>query len=110
MDPMSFQFVGEKGAGSLPEASHGEDADMEFVAPNLTSHPAGVTGRLSEDEFVARLKGGRVFDSSIMPWENFALTTEIDLRSVYRYLRTLPPVDNDVGPSYRPIGWTPDGG
>jgi hypothetical protein len=82
---------------------------MEFVAPNLTSHPTGVTGRLSEDQFVARLRGGRVFPFSIMPWENFALTTDADLRSVYRYLRTLPGVDADVGPSYREVGWTSGG-
>ncbi len=31
------------------------------------------------------------------------------MRSVYRYLRTLPPVDRDEGPTYRPVGWTKDG-
>jgi hypothetical protein len=107
MDPNTFQVVGAKGGGSLPEASHGpDDPDMEFVAPNLTSHPTGVTGRMTEDQFVARLLAGRAFPSSIMPWENFANVTESDLRSVYRYLRTLPPVDADLGPAYRPVGWS----
>ncbi len=53
---------------------------------------------------MARLKAGRVHASSIMPWEGFQLTTETDLRSVYQYLRSLPPVDNDVGPTYYPAG------
>ncbi len=108
-DLATYEPVGPKGGGGMPEASHGADSDMEFVPPNLTSDPTGMTGRLDEDAFVARLEHGRVYESSIMPWENFGLTDEIDLRSVYRYLRSLPPVHNDVGPTYRKIGsWTPE--
>jgi mono/diheme cytochrome c family protein len=106
-DMNTLKPFGPKGGGSLPEPSHGPDSDMEFVAPNLTSHATGVTGRMTEDLFVARLKAGRVIATSIMPWEAFADITETDLRSIYRYLKTLPPADNDVGPSYRKIGWKP---
>jgi mono/diheme cytochrome c family protein len=110
-DMATFEPNGPKLGGSLTaEPSHGKDSDMEFAAPNLTSHPTGITGKLDEDAFVARMKAGRAYASSIMPWENFQDTTEADLRSVYRYIRTVPPVDQDVGPSYRKIGWTPDGG
>lgn len=35
----------------------------------------------------------------------FQDTSEVDLRSVYRYLQSLPKVDNDVGPTYRKAGW-----
>jgi mono/diheme cytochrome c family protein len=104
-DMATFEPVGPTAAGSLPDPSHGSDHGMEFVAPNLTSHPTGITGQLSEDAFVARLRGGRVYASSIMPWENFAATHENDLRSVYRYLTSLPPVDADRGPTYRQAGW-----
>jgi len=104
-DMSTFQPFGPVAGGSLPEPSHGNDSDMEFVAPNLTSHPTGMTGRMPEDAFVARLRGGRVHASSIMPWECFQDTTEVDLRSVYRYLQSLPKVDNDVGPTYRKVGW-----
>jgi mono/diheme cytochrome c family protein len=107
MDPNTLQIVGPRFGGSLPEANHYEEGDMEFVAPNLTSHPTGVTGKLTEDQFVARLRAGRVHRYSSMPWENFGIVTENDLRSVYRYLRSVPPVDADVGPTYRKIGWTP---
>ncbi|MCB9665250.1 MAG: cytochrome C [Alphaproteobacteria bacterium] len=106
MDPSTFEPVGPKAGGSLPEASHGADSDMEFVAPNLTAHATGVTGRLDEEAFLARIKQGRAYVSSIMPWENLQDTSESDLRSVYRYLRSLPPVDHDSGPPYRPVGWT----
>lgn len=106
-DMTSFELVGPKGGGSLPDPSHGSDTDMEFVAPNLTSHSTGITGKLDEEAFVVRLKAGRAFASSIMPWENFRDTSDADLRSVYRYLKSLPPVDKDRGPSYRKQGWQP---
>ncbi len=44
---------------------------------------------------------------SIMPWENFKTMTDVDLKSVYRYLRTLPPVKNTLGPSHRKKGSFP---
>jgi mono/diheme cytochrome c family protein len=107
-DMTKFEVTGPKAGGSLPDPSHGSDTDMEFVAPNLTSHETGYTGKVSEDEFLARIRSGRTYPSSIMPWENFGAVTDDDLRSVYRYLKSLPPVDNDPGPSYRKQGWTPE--
>ena len=106
-DAATFEPVGPKAAGSAPDPSHGSDADMEYVAPNLTSHRTGMTGQLDEEAFVQRLRGGRRHASSIMPWENFAALTDADARSIYRYLRSLPEVDNDVGPTYRKAGWKP---
>ncbi len=106
LDKGTMQLTGKKLGGGLPEPSEGEE-HMEFVAPNLTDHPTGSVGKLSEDAFVARFKAGRTLLSSKMPWENFQLTTESDVRSVYRYLKTVPPVDADRGPSYRNVGWTP---
>jgi cytochrome c553 len=104
-DMATFRPVGPKGAGSAPDPSHGKDADMEFVAPNLTSEPSGRTGQWTEDFFVQRIREGRRYKSSIMPWESFKVADEVDLRSIYRYLKSLPPVSNDLGPSYRKKGW-----
>jgi len=106
-DPTSFRPVGPKAGGSLPDPSHGTDTHMEFVAPNLTSHATGITGQLDEEAFVQRLRAGRRYASSIMPWENFANLTDGDARSIYRYLKSLPPVDQDRGPTYRTAGWKP---
>ncbi len=107
MDPETLAFTGRPYAGSLPEPSHGADHDKEFVAPNLTPHATGITGQWSEDQFVARLRGGRIHISSLMPWENVSSTNENDLRSVYRFLRTVAPVETNLGPSYRQLGWHP---
>jgi mono/diheme cytochrome c family protein len=107
MDMKTFENVGPKGAGGALDDSHGPDKDMEFQPPNLTSDPSGYTGRASEDFFVQRLHTGRAITSSIMPWESFKTMTDVDLRSIYRYLRSLPPVHNDLGPTYRKKGTWP---
>lgn len=81
------------------------DPAMEFAPPNLTSDPHGITGRMSEDEFVARFASGtRTYTASIMPWECFARMPESDVRAIYRYLHGVPPIARDVGPSYRATG------
>jgi mono/diheme cytochrome c family protein len=95
---------GRELSGSDPMPSE-LDSTMEFVAPNLTCDPHGVTGRLGEDEFVARFASGtRGYTASIMPWECFSRISEGDVRSIYRYLHSVPPAARDVGPSYRPVG------
>ena len=79
-----------------------EDARFEFVTPNLTPEPT--TGRIAgwtEDQFIARIRRGRVYPSSHMPWEAFDRMTDDDLRAIYRYLRTVPPVVNATGESRR---------
>jgi mono/diheme cytochrome c family protein len=110
-DPMSgFAYVGPQLAGNPDPEPDQTNAAYELVAPNLTPDPD--TGKLatwSEEQFVTRFRTGRAIKGSIMPWENFAQMTDEDLRSIYRYLQTLPPVKRDVGPSRRKQGWKPDG-
>lgn len=42
-----------------------------------------------------------VIPRSPMPWNAFARMTDDDLRAVYRYLRTVPPVEQEMGPALR---------
>lgn len=86
------------------EAGH-EDPSQELCPPNLTPHAGAHLDGWDEERFVARLRGG-VFTSrdSTMPWVNFSNMTEIDVRSIYRYLRTLPPSARNPGPPVRPVG------
>lgn len=106
-DMATFTPMEPRLGGSQPDPSHGDDTDYEYVAPNLTSSPVGITGKLTEDQFIDRIRQGRVHLSSIMPWENLQRTSDADLRSIYRYLRTVPPSDRDAGPSRRKKGWQP---
>lgn len=47
---------------------------------------------------MARFRQGRVIPGSPMPWQAFARLAADDLRAIYRYLKAVPPVKNDVGP------------
>jgi hypothetical protein len=73
--------------------------EPEWSSPNITSHPdSGRLGRMTEDEFVARFRAGRLLPGSPMPWQDFARMGEDDLRAIYRYLETVPQSSRDVGP------------
>jgi mono/diheme cytochrome c family protein len=73
--------------------------------PNITSDPeTGRLGRMTEDQFVARFRQGRVLEGSPMPWQAFARMDEDDLRAIYRYLKEVPPAKNDVGPPFVEAG------
>jgi mono/diheme cytochrome c family protein len=106
LDPMAgFAPAGPPMSGAFAPEPDATDPNFEIAAPNLTPDPA--TGHITswtEDAFVARFLGGRLVRGSPMPWENFQRLTEADVRSVYRYLRTLEPVEHNVGPTRRPVG------
>jgi mono/diheme cytochrome c family protein len=78
----------------------GDDPTRSWSPPNITSDPAtGRLGRMTEDEFVTRFRAGELIAGSPMPWRSFSQLDEDDLRAIYRYLKSVPPVKNDVGPA-----------
>lgn len=75
------------------------DPGHVWAPPNITADPTtGKLGAMSEDDFVARFRLGRVLPGSPMPWQGFQRLDEDDLRAIYRYLKTVPPATRDVGP------------
>ena len=93
-NPMDGSFTGPRFAGG---GSFSIDSKPGYViiTPNLT--PDSATGRIAhwtEDQFVARFRAGRTIKESPMPWGPLRKMSDDDLRSIYRYLRTLPPVNN----------------
>jgi mono/diheme cytochrome c family protein len=97
-NPMTGALTGPRFGGTTG-FTEVDDPDHTWSPPNITSDPQ--TGRLAkwtEDEFVARFRQGRVLPGSPMPWQAFSRMAEDDLRSIYRYLKTVPPVTRDVGP------------
>jgi mono/diheme cytochrome c family protein len=101
-DPLQgFAMVGPLLAGDPNPHVDNTDPRFEIVAPNLTR--GGVLASFDEDTFTARFRAGRALPGSIMPWESFQGLSEEDVRSIYRYLSTLPPVQDDVGPVRRAI-------
>jgi mono/diheme cytochrome c family protein len=85
------------GATGFLEAS---DPDHSWSPPNITSDPeTGRLGTWSEEQFVSRFRQGRLLPKSPMPWQGYARMSDDDLRAIYRYLKTVPPVRRDVGPA-----------
>ncbi|HET9983246.1 MAG TPA: hypothetical protein VFQ38_06655 [Longimicrobiales bacterium] len=96
-------FTGPKFAGGLEMRDDG-DPTILFTTPNLT--PDAKTGHItswSEDRFVARFRAGKLVDGTHMPWTAFRSMSETDVRAIYRYLRSLAPVENATGPTVRKV-------
>jgi len=92
------QFVGPKFAGGQ-KMDLALDKDRIAVPPNLTPDPStSPIGRWDEGMFVTRFRAGEVIRGTPMPWGAYAHMTEDDVRSIYRYLKTLPPTVNHTGP------------
>ncbi len=98
-DHSSGALTGPRYGGASGFVDPGDPSKI-WAPPNITTDPA--TGRLanmSEDEFVARFRLGRVLPGSPMPWHAYQGMAEDDLRSIHRFLVSLPPVTRDVGPA-----------
>jgi mono/diheme cytochrome c family protein len=72
-----------------------------FITRNLTSDPDTGLGRWSDVEIASairdgRAKGGRVLNFWGMPWMYLHNLSADDAIAMARYLKTLPPVRNDV--------------
>lgn len=104
VDRSTGDIEGTPFAGGFPDPDP-TDPDKEIVAPNIT--PGGILNEWSKESFVTRMKAGRTVKGSIMPWENYAGMTDEDLESIYLYLQSLEPSDNDPGPAHRERGWEP---
>lgn len=97
-------------AGGGPDPGRLFQGGQEFpfggsvtVSPNLTPDPDTGLGNWTEEQFVARFKmydgeEGRNLSpqamgfNTPMPWTMYAGMKEEDLRAIYTYLRSLPPV------------------
>jgi cytochrome c553 len=79
------------------------------ASANLTTHPSGIP-YYDEAQFVQTLRTGYVGArklNQIMPWHVFRNMTDQDLKAIYAFLKTLPPVahrtDNTEAPGYCPL-------
>lgn len=78
----------------------------DVVSANLTSDPSGIS-YLTEATFITTLRTGYVGArklNSIMPFGQFKGLTDDDLKAIFAYLRSVPPVkhrvDNSLPPTY----------
>jgi mono/diheme cytochrome c family protein len=107
-DMSTGAFIGVDMAGGLYMAPEAHTEGESFMTPNLTPDPE--TGHIvgwSEDAFIARMKSGRVYKHSSMPWAQYARMDTTDLRAIYRYLMSLEPVNNPISQIHFKAGETP---
>lgn len=96
---------------ALPKGPWGIVTSMELTAwsgpwgvsfaPNLTPDENTGLGIWTEDMFLQALRTGRHMGVSRpilppMPWDVYGKLPDEDLKSIYAYLRSLPPVKNRV--------------
>jgi cytochrome c553 len=91
-------------AGSATNTAFVGPWGMSFAA-NLTPDQNTGLGIWTEDMFVRAIRTGRHMGASRpimppMPWPVFRNASDEDLKSIFAYLRTLPPVTNHV-PAYQ---------
>lgn len=68
---------------------------------NLTPDPETGLGALSEENFVKAMRTGKHFGGGReilppMPWNWVGQMTDEDLKAIYAYLKTVPPIKNRV--------------
>jgi mono/diheme cytochrome c family protein len=76
---------------------------------NLTPDPNTGLGIWTEETFLRTVRTGKHFGVARdilppMPWQNLAAMTDDDLKAVYAYLRTIPPLHNAVPAPVPPGG------
>lgn len=81
-----------------------------FVSPNLTPDAStGVLAGWTEKMFIDRFRAGRVIKGSPMPWGSFSRMNEVDMKALYRYLKSLEPKEFKVAKTvYAPGEEMPD--
>lgn len=76
-----------------------------FYGPNLTPDATGLSG-WTDDQIVTALRTGVRPDGShlapAMPWMGYAALTDDDALAIAAFLKTLPPVSNDVPGPFGP--------
>ncbi|NJN55818.1 MAG: hypothetical protein HC804_14385 [Anaerolineae bacterium] len=103
--------IGSRWADIHCEACHGDDlSGGEFFndpqlgyvdAPNLTAGKGGIGSTYTDEDWVRAIRHGVKGDGTsvfIMPSNDFYYLSDHDLGSIIAYVKTVPPVDNEIRP------------
>ncbi len=91
------KFIGEPLAGGT-RFPHETDNSKVVIPPNITADKkTGRLGHWTEEQFILRMRSGPSVKETHMPWGAFKLTDDNDLKAIYRYLKSVKPVEKDNG-------------
>jgi mono/diheme cytochrome c family protein len=112
--PQDFKLPAPpKEIGHGPWVLAGAATNTAFAGPwgvsyamNLTPDPSSAFCAFTEEIFINAMHTGKHFGQSRpiappMPWQALSQATDGDLKAIYAYLKTVPPVKNRV-PDYQP--------
>jgi len=96
-DMKTGKYIGTDYAGGLKFGPDNLSNGWEFTTPNLTDDPeTGHITEWTEEMFIQRMRAGRVYEYSPMPWAAYAGMDETELTAIYLYLKSLEPVANNI--------------
>lgn len=70
-----------------------------IAAPNLTSGKGGIGGNMTDEDWIRAIRHGVGYDGrtlAVMPSNAFAHLSDEDLGALIAYLKTVPPIDNEL--------------
>lgn len=92
---LTAEFIGEELAGG--NTFEHPEKGFTLTTPNLTPDPK--TGRIHDwtfEMFRDRFRTGKLIPESEMPWNQFKHLSDNDLNAIYKYLMSVPPVENEI--------------
>ena len=96
-NPNTGAYIGKDFAGGPWDVIKG-DPPRKLYSANLT--PDSKTGVLHDwtyEKFRNRFQQGKFTKESPMPWTPFKKLNETELLAIWKYLHSIPPVQNDIG-------------
>ncbi|MBX2930239.1 MAG: cytochrome c [Saprospiraceae bacterium] len=97
MDLMSGQFTKPHFSGGFVFEPDAFSQGYGFVSPNLTPHPEyGIMTTWTAETFISRMRAGRVYKGSPMPWGALSRMDSTDSQAIFAFLQSLDPIDNKI--------------
>lgn len=96
-DFVTGAFIGEPFAGGTVFPPDAFSQGYAFITPNITfDQETGIMAKWDEDMFISRMRQGKVHKGSPMPWGLFGKMSDLELKAIYRYLKSIPSIENKV--------------
>ncbi|HNP24243.1 MAG TPA: c-type cytochrome [Panacibacter sp.] len=89
---LSGAYVGEPFAGG----GKFEEKGVVFYPPNITTDSSSRIFGWQEADFINRFRMGKLIPQSPMPWNAYKTMDDVELKAIYRYLKTIKPAKAPV--------------
>ena len=87
-------IVGAELAGGGPMTR--SDDSVALTPPNLTPDSSSRIFGWSSDNFTQRFRMGRLNPHSEMPWPSYSTMTDVELKAIYKYLRSIKAAKTNI--------------